>query len=95
MAYKIVWLPKAEKRFEQIINYLEQNWSDKEVEEFIKRTNAIISIISINPQAFRYSKSKKIYEAVVTKHNLLLYRKKSGPIEPLTFFDVRQYPNKK
>lgn len=72
MAYKIVWLPKAEKRFEQIINYLEQNWSDKEVEEFIKRTNAIISIISINPQAFRYSKSKKIYEAVVTKHNFLL-----------------------
>ena len=52
MAYKIVWLPKAEKRFEQTINYLEQNWSDKEVEEFIKRTNAIISIISINPQAF-------------------------------------------
>ncbi|MBP9186360.1 MAG: type II toxin-antitoxin system RelE/ParE family toxin [Bacteroidia bacterium] len=72
MAYKIVWLPKAEKRFEQIINYLEQNWSDKEVEEFIKRTNAIISIISINPQAFRYSKSKKMYEALVTKYNLLL-----------------------
>ncbi len=95
MAYKIVWLPKAEKRFEQIINYLEQNWSDKEVEEFIKSTNAIISIISINPKAFRYSKSKKIYEALVTKHNLLLYRKKSGSTELLTFFDVRQHLNKK
>ncbi len=95
MAHKIIWLPKAEKRFEQIIQYLEQNWSEKEVKEFIKRTNAIIHIISINPNAFRYSKSKKIYEAVVTKHNLLLYRKKLNTIELLTFFDVRQNPNKK
>jgi plasmid stabilization system protein ParE len=95
MAYKIIWLPRAEKRFEQILNYLEQNWGNNEVKAFIKRTNAIINIITHNPKAFRYSKSKRIYEAVETKHNLLLYRTKYNTIELLTFFDVRQHPNKK
>lgn len=95
MAYKVIWLPRAEKRFEQIIKYLEQHWSDKEVKAFVKRTNAVVGIISINPKAFRYSKYKRIYEAVVTKHNLLLYRTKHNIIELITFFDVRQNPNKK
>lgn len=95
MAYKIVWLPRAEKRFEQIISYLNQHWTEKEIIDFIRRAEAIIHIISINPKAFRYSAQKRIFEAVVTKHNLLLYRKKGNTIELLTFFDVRQHPNKK
>jgi hypothetical protein len=36
-----------------------------------------------------------IYEALITKHNLLLFRIEGNRIELLTFFDTRQNPNKK
>jgi plasmid stabilization system protein ParE len=95
MAYKIIWLPKAEKRFGEIIKYLEQEWTPKEIERLIIKTNTVIAILSISPAVFRKSPSKNIHEVLVTKHNLLLYRIKGKKVELLTFFDTRQHPNKK
>ena len=37
MAYEIIWLPKAEERFDEIIEYLHQHWDDKAVSSFIKK----------------------------------------------------------
>ena len=39
MAYEIIWLPKAEERFDEIIYYLQENWSEKVVINFISKTN--------------------------------------------------------
>lgn len=49
MARQIIWLPKAEERFEEIIIYLQENWSDKEVTNFIKRTEAVLRLIYAFP----------------------------------------------
>jgi plasmid stabilization system protein ParE len=95
MAYKIVWLPTAEKRFDEIIAYLEQAWTAKEIEALIHKTNEVIAILSVSPVSFRKSPGKKIHEVLVTKHNLLLYRIKGKRVELLTFFDTRQHPKKK
>ena len=95
MAYEIIWLPKAEERFAEIIDYLGKNWNDKVIADFIRKTNHKLSQIKQRPKMFRRSDKMNIYEALITKHNLLLYRIVGNKIELLTFFDTRQNPDKK
>ncbi|CAN5364102.1 hypothetical protein BH10BAC1_BH10BAC1_03020 [soil metagenome] len=95
MAKEVKWTSEAQDTFDKIIAYLEVKWTDKEVSNFINSTNKIIFYISENSQMFRESKKQNIREAVVTKHNLLLYRIKPKHIELLTFWDTRKNPKKK
>lgn len=96
MEYQIIWLPKAEERFEQIITYLKNEWSQKEVNNFKELTKQAVNQIKLNPKQFKKSRKKSIYEVIITKHNLLLYHiKNDQQIELLTFFDTRQHPRKK
>lgn len=96
MQYQIIWLPKARERLQQINSYLEENWGQKVVENFKNQTKQLISQIQLHPTQFQKSFSKNIYEALITKHNLLLYKIKSDEIVALlTIFDTRQHPRKK
>ena len=94
MEYQIIWLPKAEERFQDIIEYLEYKWNDKVIADFIEKTETVLRQIQRRPAMFRYSSKMNIHEALITKHNLLLYQIKSSRIELLTFFDTRQNPKK-
>lgn len=95
MAYEIVWLPKAEQKFESIISWLQTNWTDKEIAKFIARTNEVLDMIGSNPILYRKIGKGKRHEAVITKQVILLYRINEDKVELLTFFDTRQNPNKK
>jgi len=54
-----------------------------------------LSLISLNPELFQKSSTRKdIRRAVVTKHNSLYYRNKNETIEILSFFSNRKNPNK-
>jgi hypothetical protein len=95
VAKEIKWTTEAEDTFTAVIHYLKVKWTDREIEIFIFSANKIISYISVRPLMFRQSKKQNIREAVITKHNLLLYRVKPHHIELLTFWDTRQNPKKK
>ena len=97
MAYKIIWSPKALETFENVIQYLEENWSDKQIVSFVSETERVIKLISKNPYLFRGSEKENIFEAVITKHNLLLYQLnvEAKEVELLAIFDTRQHPKKK
>ena len=95
MEYEIIWLPKAEERFQDIIEYLKNKWDDKVIAGFIVRTETVLRQIQRRPTMFRRSSKMNIHEALITKHNLLLYQLKGSRIELLTFFDTRQNPKKK
>lgn len=88
MAKEIRWTTEAQATYQKVITYLEENWTDKEVGNFITISNKIISFISENPLMFRKSNKNNVHEALITKHNLLLYRVKPNQIELLTFWDV-------
>ena len=45
MAYEIIWLPKAEERYQQIVDYLQEEWNDKVVIKFIAITQQKLSQI--------------------------------------------------
>jgi arsenate reductase-like glutaredoxin family protein len=95
MAKEIVWLQPAKNSFFNIINYLEHNWTEKEIRSFVSKTDKIIGIISSGKVKFKKSNKKSIYEILITKHNLLIYREKANKIELLLFYDTRQHPKKK
>ncbi|MCW3103995.1 MAG: hypothetical protein JWO09_2435 [Bacteroidetes bacterium] len=95
MAKEVKWTPEAEDTFEKIILYLQDKWTEREVSNFVNASSKIISYISENSLMFRQSRKHNIREAVVTKHNLLLYRVKPRHIELLAFWDTRKNPRKK
>lgn len=73
MVKKVIWTPEAESSFEGIIQYLEQNWTIREVNNFIDATQRVVSFISEHPM-FRKVYKRNIHEAILTPHNILIYK---------------------
>lgn len=96
MALTITWSPKALQNLNSVIKYLDDNWPDTVVSEFVRRTEIVLKLIGENPTLFRrISTRNKIREAVITRHNLLLYTYNKEEITLLAVFDTRQHPRKK
>ena len=96
MALRIIWSTEAEETFDSIIEYLENNWSEKSTRRFIHKSQDIFSQIIHNPYMFKASNFQEIRKAVITKHISLFYfvNKPEGIIELYSFWDNRQNPNK-
>jgi len=95
MAKKVIWTPQAEITFEKVLTYLGAHWSAREIEKFISATDKTIKLISKQPTLFRKSPKGNFHEALVTKHNLLIYKVKKESIDLITFWDTRQNPKRK
>ncbi len=97
MAYKIIWSAEADKTFEANIKYLEDNWSENEIINFVNKSFEIIDVISKTPLLFKQSKtSKRIRKALVVKQISLYYRVNNSKttIELITFWNNYQNPKK-
>lgn len=95
MALNIFWTKRAEKTFDKVIAYLLRDWSEKEVQNFVGKTNKVIGQISEKPRMFPSSKKVNIHSALITKQNNLLYKiNGNGQIDLLFFWDNRQNPKK-
>ncbi|TLU98187.1 type II toxin-antitoxin system RelE/ParE family toxin [Dyadobacter luticola] len=96
MALKIIWSPRALENFHQVIAYLEVNWTEQVVRDFVQRTEKVLQLIADHPDMFRQvSRSNPVREAVITKHNFLIYKVYKEKIALLAVFDTRQHPKKK
>ena len=95
MAQEVRWTAESVDAFYRIINYLEKEWTQREVENFVRATDRVIEYIAIHPHMFRGTNKKNIREALVTPHNLLIYKIPPTHIDILTFWDTRQHPRKK
>lgn len=71
--------------------------AEKEVRNFVRKSNKVIEQIEKNPFQFKASRFHGIRKAFVTKHNRLLYgiNEKDEIIELYTFWDNRQNPDKR
>jgi plasmid stabilization system protein ParE len=62
---KIRWSEEAIKNLENIINYLESNWTSKELSKFFIKLEKQILLLSLFPEAFPVStKKNKIHPCV-------------------------------
>lgn len=89
-SYQLIWSPIARLTYLEILSYLEEKWTIKEVESFIHRTEEVLKYISQNPSLYPYSNESDTHKSVLVKQVSLFYRVKSGKVELLIFWDNRQ-----
>ncbi|GHT20863.1 hypothetical protein AGMMS4957_08840 [Bacteroidia bacterium] len=95
MALEIKWLPDAQKDLAAIYDYLEQNYTEREINRFFDKLEHALSNIAIFPYMYRQSKfGQAIRQCVLIKQISLIYRIKEDRIEILLLFDNRQNPNR-
>ena len=93
--FKIRWTPNARKDLENTLEYLEENFSAKEITRLVQKIERVAELISQNPNLFPKSEKSKIYKVVILKFNTMYYRIKNNQIEILSFFSNRQNPAKR
>ena len=94
---EVIWSAKAKITFFKVLDYLNENWTKKEIIQFNQRTQIAINAIKKNPGIFSASAiNKEIRKAIVDKNNVFFYKIDSyrQKIQLLTFYDCRQDPKK-
>lgn len=94
--YKILWTDSALKELERTIDYLIQNWTEKELRNLALKIEETLELISSNPELFPRSEIKKdIRRVVIAKFNTIYYRIKGNNLEIISFFSNRQNPKRR
>ncbi|NIJ55349.1 type II toxin-antitoxin system RelE/ParE family toxin [Dyadobacter arcticus] len=95
MALEIIWSPRALDNFHDIIAYLEETWSEQVTKAFVERTEKLLALIAKHPRIYRQiSQKNSVREALITKHNFLIYKIYLDRIALLAVFDTRKHPKK-
>ena len=92
---RIRWTEEASNNLENIVKYLESNWSEKELKSFFLKLEKQLELISIFPQAYPLSAfTKKIHRCVFLENLSIYYIIDNESIILLSIFDTRQNPKK-
>lgn len=91
--YKVFWTPNAKKELMKTIDYLNLNFTEKEIIKLVQKIDSTIELISKNPNVFPKSEFKNIHKTVILKFNTMYYQVKDDNVEILSFFSNRQSPN--
>lgn len=97
MALKIIWSKRAENGYDKIIQYLEEEWTDREIRNFIKETRQFLSLLERNPHLLEPSQVRKnIYRGPMNRLTIVTYRVKprKKQIELLNVRSSREKPLK-
>lgn len=73
MIYHLEWSKEAEITYSDILNYLQKNWTEKEVISFFHRTETVLRLIEKSPQLFIHSKKTNVHRAVLNRQISLYY----------------------
>jgi plasmid stabilization system protein ParE len=91
--YKILWTDFALIELKDTIEYIKENWTERELQNLAKEIEKTVNLLSHNPDLFQASDFKKeIRRVIVAKHNTLYYKVKDNTVEILSFFSNRQNP---
>jgi plasmid stabilization system protein ParE len=85
---------RAVESFDNIVNYINDNWSEKSAKEFVQQTNRLIDQISENPDMCTQIEGTDVKKAVITSQTSLYYRVMDQLIRLITFWDNRRNPKK-
>ena len=94
---EVLWTDSAKISFGKIVNYLQQAWTEREVEKFLNRTEEMLSTLKRYPEMCRpSSKRKNVRIGILDKHTQIVYHYKprKRQIEVLLFWGMKQNPSK-
>ena len=95
MALKIQWTKRAEKSFDKIVEYLEEEWSEASAKKFVRKTDKLLGQIAENPEMCPAVEGKEdVRKGLVTKQTSVFYRIMDNIIRLITFWDNRRDPDK-
>jgi plasmid stabilization system protein ParE len=97
MNYQVQWSNQAIKTVNSVIKYLREEWTEKEVDNFLNKLDDVVSMIEINPELFRESiKKKHVHLAIIKRRTLLVYqvRPQKKQVILLMFWNPKQNPKK-
>ena len=80
------------KGVSRYIEYLELNFSQKELNKLSVEIERVLRLISKNPKLFPKSEPNNIRRIVIKKFNTMYYREVGERFEILSFFSNRQEP---
>ncbi len=93
--YKIFWTDNALRELHTTIENVEENWTQKELQNLAFNIEKTLNLISINPYIYQTSDvNKSIRRVVILSLNTLYYRVIEDRVEILSFFANRQNPKK-
>ena len=93
--YRLFWSDKSLGDLQNIIDYLNTNWNQKEIQNFVRRLDKRLDIIVGNPRLFpKTGKRRNVRKSVLTKHTVIYYQVGKDVVTILTLFDPRQNPRK-
>ena len=88
--YSVLWSKEANLQVERIFNFIKENWSDKEAENFLDLLFHFEKTISLFPNSFKTSKKfKDCRLGLVHKHVTAIYKIDCNQIIILTILDNR------
>jgi len=91
--YKVRWTSFALNELAETINYLEENWTQRELKNFASPLDHTIELISKNPLLFQESDEfAGARRAIITKHSTFYNIVKFVTIEVLSCFSNRKNP---
>lgn len=93
---QIIWTDQADETFDQIIAYIKEKFTQKEVDNFVTELYEVLEVIKSHPKLYPVSKIrnyKSVRKAVIHPHSNLYYRISSKTtITLITFWDNRSNP---
>lgn len=84
--YNIFWTPNSLNELEETIEYLQNNFTDKEIKKLAGKIENFTETISYNPYLFPKSESQNIHKAVILKFNTIYYRVRNENVEIFIIF---------
>lgn len=90
---RIIWSPKALQDYANIVDYLQIEWTPKEIQRFVDRVEKALTILSLGKVDFKKVKNKPFRVIVIKKQISIFYRnQEENIVEIIRFWDNRQNP---
>jgi plasmid stabilization system protein ParE len=91
---KVLWTVEANENLSNVIKYLEEHWTEKEIKNFLRKLNKHISLIQTQPDSFPKAINYNVRRSVVTRQTTLYYSISQDTLIIVSIFDNRQNPKK-
>jgi plasmid stabilization system protein ParE len=90
----IIWTDIAIEDTIQNIEYLEREWTEREVLRYIKKIDEVLEKLSRGNIKFKPTKYENTFQVPIVKQITLFYEKDDGCILLLRFWNNYQNPDK-
>ena len=96
MALTIFWSKKADKNFDKIIRFIDEEWGESVTRVFVRKVYDFLDILQEFPEIGTIeNRESNIRGFVIVKQLTLFYKINQNKIILLNFFDNRMNPEKK